>query len=107
MHGHHADAVAGLLEDRRLGRVRILRGDAQFVDEAAERQAPGRLVFARQLGDVQHVGQRLLAAAAQDDADVRARRVEQLLDRLGHGPVVAAAMQPLQDAPALSTIGWR
>ncbi len=36
--------------------------DAQLVDEAAERDAAARLVLPRELGDVQHVGQRLFAA---------------------------------------------
>ena len=78
---------------------------AQLVDEPAERHPAARFVLARQLGDVQHVGERLLAGAAQDEADVRARRVEQLLDRLGHRPVVAPAMQLLQQLRRLSAIG--
>ncbi len=81
MHGHHADAVAVFLEDRRFGRLRRLRRDAQLVDEAAERDAAAHLVLPRELGDVQHVGERLLAAGPQREADVRARRREQLLQR--------------------------
>ena len=52
---------------------------AQLLDEAAERHAAVRLVLARELGDVQHVGERLLAGRAQHEADVRAGRVEQPL----------------------------
>ena len=37
---------------------------AQFVDEAAERNAAARFVLPRQLGDVQHVGQHLFAGRA-------------------------------------------
>ena len=71
---------------------------AQLVDEPAERQAAGRLVLARELRDVQHVGERLLAGAAQHDPDMRARRVEQILDRFRDRPIVAPPMQLLQDA---------
>ena len=51
---------------------------AQLLDEAAERHAAVQLVLPRQLGDVQHVGERLLAGRPQHEADVRARGVEQL-----------------------------
>ena len=70
----------------------------QLVDEAAERNAAARLVLARQLGDVQHVGERLLAGRTQNEADVRARLREQPADRVGHRPVVAPAMQLLQQS---------
>ena len=70
----------------------------QRLDEAAERHAAVELVLARQLRDVQHVGQRLLAAGAQHEADVRARSVEQRRDRVGDGPPVA-----LRDAARASS----
>ena len=82
MDGHHPDAVAVLLEDRRFGGHRVLGRDAQLLDEAAERDATAGLELARQLGDVKGVGQRLLAAGAQREPDVRARRLEQLVQRL-------------------------
>ena len=69
---------------------------AQRLDEAAERQPVVALVLARQLGHVQHVGQHLLAAAAQREADVRARVVEQPRHRLGHRPAVALRVQARQ-----------
>ena len=74
---------------------------AQFVDEAAERDAAARLVLPRELGDVQHVGERLLAGRPQDEPDVRARLGEQPADRVGHRPVVAAAVQLLQQPQRL------
>ena len=61
MHRHQPDAVAPLLEDRRLGGARLLGLVAQPLDEAAERQPASRLVLARQLADVLNVGERLLA----------------------------------------------
>ena len=71
---------------------------AQLVDEAAERDAAAGLMLARQLGDVQHVGERLLAGRPQDESDVRARLGEQPADRVGDRTVVARAMQLLQQA---------
>ena len=44
-----------------------LGGLAQLLDESAERQPAVGLVPPRQLGDVQHVGQHLLAAAPQHE----------------------------------------
>jgi hypothetical protein len=38
---------------------------AQFLDEAPERQAAAEFVLARELGDVEHVGERLLARRPQ------------------------------------------
>ncbi len=95
--GHQADAVAALFENRRLGGF-VVRRRAQFVDEAAERNAAAQLVLPRQLGDVEHVGQHLFAGGPQDEADVRARVGEQLTDRVGHRPIVPAPVQPLQQA---------
>ena len=72
------------------------RRGPQLVDEAAERNAAAGLVLARELGDVQHVGERLLAGRPQDEADMRARLGEQPADRVGDRPVVAPAVQLLQ-----------
>jgi hypothetical protein len=47
------------------------------LDEAAERHAAFELVLPRELGDVKHVGQRLLAAWAKHEADVRARVIDE------------------------------
>ena len=96
MHGHHAHAIAALLEDRRFGRLRGLGGDPQFLDEPAKRDPAVRFVLARELRHMQDVGERLLARGPQDQADVRARRVQQLLDGVGDGNVVPPPMQPLQ-----------
>ena len=78
VHGHQPHAVAALLENRRFGRLPAVRLLAQLLDEPAERNAAVRLVLPRELGDVQHVGERLLAGVSQHEADVRARRVQQL-----------------------------
>ena len=56
----------------------------QRLDEPAERHASVELVLARQLGDVQHVGERLLAGRPQHEADVRPRLLEQPGDGVGH-----------------------
>ena len=95
VHRHQPDAVAALFENRRLA-PSDFRRLAQLVDEPAERNAAARFVLPRQLGDVQHVGERLLARGTQDEADVRSRFREQPADRVGNGPVVAPAMQLLQ-----------
>ncbi len=57
---------------------------------------PLRSVLSRELGDVQHVGQHLLAGGPQHEPDVRAGFRQELADRLGNGPVVPAAVQLLQ-----------
>ncbi len=62
VHGHQAHAVAAVLEDRRLRRLGALGRLAQGRDEAAERQPAVGLVAPAEVGDVQHVGQGLLAA---------------------------------------------
>ena len=62
--GHQAHAVAAVLEDRRLGRLGPLGRLAQRRDEAAKRQPAVGFVAPAQIGDVQHVGQGLLAARA-------------------------------------------
>ncbi len=82
------------------GRGRAVGGLAQLVDEAAERQAAFRFVAPGQLGDLQHVGQHLLAAAPQHEAGVRARGLDETADGVGHGPVVAQAVQLAQRARA-------
>src|SRR5262245_28769646 len=48
---HQADAVAALLENRRLGTFRIRRG-SQLVDESAKRNTTAGLVLPRQFRDV-------------------------------------------------------
>ena len=95
--GHHPDAVAALFQNRGFGRLRVLRRHAQIVDEAPERQTTAGFVLPGELGDMEHVGQRLLAGAAQHETDVAAGDVEQILNRFGDGPVVAPPMQTLQD----------
>ena len=104
MDGHQPDAVAALFENRRLGRFARRRGP-QFVDEPAERDAAAGFVLARQLRDVQYVGERLLAGRAKNEADVRPRLGEQPADRVGDRPVVARLVQPLQQAQGVGD--WR
>ena len=79
---------------------------AQLVDEPAERNPAAGLVLPRELGDVQHVGERLFAGRPQDEADVRARLAQQPADRVGHRPVVPPPMELLQQ-PQRSAIGAR
>ena len=97
VHGHDANAVAPLFENRRLGRPRAVRSDPQFIHEASERHAAGRLVLARQLGHVEDVGQRLLAARSQHESDMGTRRFEQPLDGLVDGDMIAPAVKLPQD----------
>ena len=95
VHGHQPHAVAALFQNRRLSRFGR-RGIAQLVDETAKRNAAARFVLAGELGDVQHVGKRLLTPGSQDEADMRARLGEQTADRVRDRTVIAAAMQRLQ-----------
>ena len=97
VHGHDADAVAALFEDRRLASLRGFSSRRELVDETTERQAAVRLVLTGELRDVQHVGERLLAGAAQHDRHVRPRGSQQLLYCLRDRPVVAPPVQPLKD----------
>ena len=69
---HQPHPVGAFLEDRRLGCRRALGGVAQLADEAAERQPAFGLVAAGELGDLQDIGEHLLAAAPQHEAGVRA-----------------------------------
>ncbi len=65
------------LSSSRIGasdRLRGVRGNAQFLDEAAKRNPTAHFVLSRELGDVQDVRERLLAAGAQREPYVRARR---------------------------------
>ena len=73
----------------------------QRIDEAAERQPAFHLVAPREVGDVQHVGQHLLAAAPQDEAGVRAGHRDEAAERVGDGPVIARRMQLAQRAERL------
>ena len=97
MDGHHADAVAVLLEDWRFRRDGVLGRHAQLLDEAAERDPAARLELPRELRDVERVRQYLFSTRAEREPDVRARRAEQLVQRLRHRHVVATAMEPLED----------
>src|SRR5437868_5604215 len=78
---HPADTLAGLLHDRRLGRL-ALGLFAEPLDESPERDAAGRLVRAGQLGDSEHVGQGLLAPGAKNEGRVGARGREYSIDGL-------------------------
>jgi hypothetical protein len=102
---HQADAVAAFFEDWRFWRVASIGSGAQLVHEAAERNPSVHLVLARQLGDVQHVSESLLAAAAQHEADVSASRVEQALNRFGDRDVVPARVQAPQQLEGVGD--WR
>ena len=94
--GHQPNTFAALFEDRRFGCVGVGGGFAQQIHEAAKRQPAVGFVAARQVGDVQHVGQHLLAAAPQDEAGVRARLGDQAANRVGDRPVVARRVQLAQ-----------
>ena len=76
MDSHQTYTVAALFQDRRFWRFRLRRRLCECVNESAERDAPLSLVGAREVGDVQDVGERLLAAAAKREADVRTRRIQ-------------------------------
>ena len=92
VHGHQAHAVAALFENRRLAGLAVFGLLAQLLDETAKRNPSIRFVTARELGDVKHVRQHLLAAMLERKADVRARSVEQHRNRGRDGDVVARAM---------------
>jgi hypothetical protein len=106
--GHHPDAVAVLFQDRRFGRLRRVRGGAQLLDEAPERDAAAELVLPRQFRHVQQVGEGLFTADAQREADVRPRRPHQLVQDAGCAApfapgtavgeyAVAMAMEPFEE----------
>ncbi len=97
MHRHHAYAVRAFLDDWRVRRVAGCGRLAQDLHEPAERQAVVPLVLARELGDVEHVGQHLFAAAAQREAHVRTRGGEQAGHGVGRGPAVAGPVQTAQE----------
>jgi len=97
VHGHQTDAVAALLEDRRLGRLALIGFILQHVHEATERNTARPLVLPRKLRDLQDVGERLLAGWPKHEAGVRARLGQQPADRLGHGDVVAPRVQLTQE----------
>ena len=96
MDRHHPDAVAVFLEERCLGSLRVFRGGTQLVGKSSKRDTAIALVLSRELGDVENVGERLFAARTQCKADVRARRVQELVQRLGDRDVVAPHVQPPQ-----------
>ena len=77
VHGHQAHAVAALLENRRLAGLAVFGLLAQLLDESAERNPSIGFVTARELGDVKHIRQHLLAAMLERKADVRAGGLEQ------------------------------
>ena len=96
VHGHQPHAAAALFHDRRLGGFRILGGAAELVDEAAKRNAAARLVLARELGDMENVRERLLAARTQNEADMSSRRGKEPGNRIGDRPVVSDAVEFLE-----------
>ena len=73
--------------------VAPIRGLAQRVDEAAERDAAVGLVLPRELHDLQHVREHALAGGTHDEAHVRARVLEQTPDGLRRGTMIAAARE--------------
>ena len=95
VHRHQPDAVAVFFKDRRFRAFGFSRL-SQLVDEAAKRNAVGRLVLPRELRDVEHVGERLLASRPQDESHVRARRGQQPADRVGNRTVVTTPVEPLE-----------
>ena len=110
MNGHQADAIASLFENRRFGRLRRRGPRLQRLDEAAERHAAFHFVLPRQFRHVEDVGQRLLPAGPQDEADVRARVIEQRGDGVRRGPAVAMRMQErelLEGAAHVCEVVWQ
>ena len=85
VHGHQAHAVAALFENRRLAGLAVFGLLAQLLDESAERNPSIRLVTARELGDVKHIRQHLLAAMLERKPHVRARGLEQRRNRRRNG----------------------
>ena len=96
MHRHQAHALGPFFQDRRFLPASRFRLFQQVLDEAAERQAAGRFVLAGHLRYVQDVGQRLPARLAHGEAGVRAGRLQQLAKRDIHRPLVAPAVQFLE-----------
>src|SRR5687767_12513846 len=77
VHGHQADAVAALFENRRLARLAVFGLLAQLLDKSAERNPAIRSVTACELGDVKHIRQHLLVAMLEGEVDLGAGGVEE------------------------------
>lgn len=80
---------------------RRIRAGADFFHEPAERKAAGRLILSRQLGDMQYVGEYLLARGAEREREVRPCFFQQHIEGCRGGSVVTVPVQLLQDAEAL------
>ena len=100
--GHQPHAVAAVLENRRLRRLGPRGRLAQLVDEAAKRQPAVGLVAPGQLGDVQHVGQRLLAPGRRTKPTCARVAVSRSFKVSATGRVVAPLMQIAQQAQRLA-----
>ena len=102
VNGHQTHAVAAVLEDRRLGGLGPVGGLAEGGDEAAKRQAPVGFVAPGEIGDVQHVGQGLLAAWPERERHVGARGDQQIVQRIGNRSRVAPLVQVAEQRECLA-----
>ena len=105
VHGHHADAVAALFENRGLSCLTVFGLRAQLLDESAKRDPSVRLVTACELRDVKHIGQHLLAAMLQRKPHMHARGIEQRRNGRRNRNVIARTMQLLQKRQGLDDGG--
>ena len=91
--GHHAHAVASILEDRRLGGLGPVGGLAKGTHESAKRQPPVGFVAPGEIGNVQHVGQGLLSAGPEREGHMRPSRDQQIVQRVGNRAGIAPLVQ--------------
>ena len=96
VHRHQPHPFSPLFQDRRLLPASGVRFLQQVLDKAPEREAAGRVVLASHLGHLQDVGQRLPPGLAHGEAGVGAGRLQQLAQGDVHRPLVAPAVQRLQ-----------
>ena len=109
---HDAHPVAPLLENRGLARLTFGRLVAQMLDKPSERQAPAPIVSTGHVGDLQDVGEHLLAPRAHHQPGVRARLRQQPANGLGQRDDVALSMKTTEQVervnnrrkPALVTL---
>ena len=93
MHRHQAHAVGIFFEHRRFGRFFFLGLRGQLLDESAKGDPARHFIGAREIGHARDVRQNLIAARAQDESRVRARRFEQRVHGGRERLAIARAMQ--------------
>ncbi len=104
MRGHHADAFRPLLDNRRVGRARTVRLTHLLLDEEPERRRALRLERLRQLDELRHVGEGLLAVRPVREARVGAGCLEQRLDRVGDRPSVPLHVERAEERQRLGDL---